>query len=206
MLVATLAVVLAFAAPALGQVSGNNGNGNMIVCVNEAAQFAQAAANAQADAEATLLNLIDQLNLCGVFVSDDDTTINDEDTTINDEDTTINDEDTTINDEDTTINDEDTTINDEDTTINDEDITQEADQEAESGNLDTAADVGNWGDNTALCAPIMQSGNTGNGQGEQQLGQSGATADDIEPGSNTSELNPELSEECAPAVNQSMAS
>jgi hypothetical protein len=185
MLVATLAVVLAFAAPALGQVSGNNGNGNMIVCVNEAAQFAQAAANAQADAEATLLNLIDQLNLCGVFVSDDDTT---------------------INDEDTTINDEDTTINDEDTTINDEDITQEADQDAESGNLDTAADVGNWGDNTALCAPIMQSGNTGNGQGEQQLGQSGATADDIEPGSNTSELSPELSEECAPAVNQSVAS
>jgi Tfp pilus assembly protein FimT len=189
MLVATLAVVLAFAAPALGQVSGNNGNGNMIVCVNEAAQFAQAAANAQADAEATLLNLIDQLNLCGVFVSDDDTTINDEDTT--------------INDEDTTINDEDTTINDEDTTINDEDITQEADQGAESGNLDTAADVGNWGDNTALCAPIMQSGNTGNGQGEQQLGQSGATADDIDLGSNLSELSPELSEECAPAVDQS---
>ena len=191
LLVTTLAVVLAVAAPALGQVSGNNINDNTIVCVNEAAQSAQAAVNAQADAEATLLNLIDQLNLCGVFVSDDDTTINNEDTTIHDEDTTINDKDT---------------IHDEDTTIHDEDITQGADQKAESGNIDTAAEVGNWGDNAALCTPIQQSDNTGNGQGEQQLGQSGATADDIEPSSNTSELSPELSEECAPAVNQSMAS
>jgi hypothetical protein len=171
LLAATLAAVLAVAAPALGQVSGDIGNDNNIVCANIAAQNAQAAAKAKEDAEATLLNLLDQLNQCGVFVSDDDTT-----------------------------------INNEDTTINDEDVTQESDQEAESGNIDTAADAGNWGDNAALCAPIMQSGNTGNDQGGQQLGQSDATTDDVEPSDNTSELSPELSEECAPVVDQSMAS
>ena len=170
LLAATLAAVLAVAAPAMGQVSGDIGNDNTIVCANIAAQNAHAAAEAKEDAEATLLNLLDQLNQCGVFVSDDDTT-----------------------------------INDEDTTINDEDITQESDQESESGNIDTTADVGNWGDNAALCAPIMQSGNTGNDQSGQQLGQSGALADDIGPGGYTSELSPELSEECAPVVDQSIA-
>jgi TolA-binding protein len=169
LLAAMLAMVLAFAASAVGQVSG--GNGNTIVCANIAAQNAQAAVDAQEDAEATLANLLDQLNLCGVFVSDDHTT-----------------------------------VNDQDTTINDEHNTQESAQEAESGNIDTAAGANNWGDNAALCAPIMQSSNAGNNQTGQQFIPFDATADSIEPSGNTSGLSSELAGECAPAVDQSAAS
>jgi type II secretory pathway pseudopilin PulG len=172
LIAAVLSVLLAVAAPALGQASGEgNGNNNLIMCVNEAAQHADAAVSAEDDAETTLTNLLGQLNQCGVFVSDDDTTNNNEYTTINNEDTN-----------------------------------QESDQEADSGNIDTAADINNWGDNAALCAPIIQSGNTGNDQGGQQLGPSDATVGDPEPSGDASELSSELFVECAPAVDQSAAS
>ena len=176
LLAAMLAIGLVVAAPALGQVSG--GNNNIIICANRAAQDAQAHLNNSEDAQATLVNLLDQLNRCGVF----------------------------INDNDTTISNEDTTINNERTTINNEDVTQESDQTAESGNIDATADVGNWGDNAALCVPIMQSNNTGNDQAGQQIAQSNAMADNIEPSGNASELSSELAEECATAPNQATAS
>jgi hypothetical protein len=76
-----LPIMLVVAVPALAQVSG--GNDNIIICANIAAQDAQAAVDAQDDAQATLLNLLNQLNRCGVFVSDAHTTVN-HDTTVND--------------------------------------------------------------------------------------------------------------------------
>ena len=169
LLVAMLTLVLAFATSAVGQVYG--GNDNIIVCTNTAAQNAQAAVESQEDAEATLANLLDQLNRCGVFISDDDTI-----------------------------------VNDQDSVINDEHYTQKSDQEGESGSIDTAAGVNNWGDNAALCVPIMQSGYTGNDQTGQQFTQSDATVDGIELSGNTSGLSSELSGECAPTIGQSAAS
>jgi TolA-binding protein len=168
LLVAMLTLMLAFATSAVGQVYG--GNDNIIVCTNTAAQNAQAAVESQEDAEATLANLLDQLNRCGVFIDDDDTI-----------------------------------VNDQDSAISDEHYTQESDQEGESGSIDTAAGVNNWGDNAALCVPIMQSGYTGNDQTGQQFTQSDATVDGIEPSGNTSGLSSELSGECAPTIGQSAA-
>jgi hypothetical protein len=143
----------------------------LVMCVNEAAQHAEAAVDAEKDAETTLTNLLGQLNHCGVFVSDDDTTTNNEYITNNDEDTH-----------------------------------QESDQDAGSGNIDTAANISNWGDNAALCVPVVQSGNTGNDQAGQQLGLTDATVDGTDPSGDASELSSELSEQCAPAIDQSAAS
>ena len=181
-----LALVLVFAVSALGQVSGDiGGNGNIIVCANVAAQNAQGEVDAGRDAETTLTNLLAQLARCGVY------------------DITLNDQHTTFNGDPTII--QDPAIS-EDTTIDDQDTAQGSDQETESGSIDTAADVNNWGDNAALCAPIMQSSYTGNDQTGQQFALSDTTTDSIEPSGNMSGLSSELSGECAPAVDQSTGS
>lgn len=47
----------------------------------------------------------------------------------------------------------------------------EPEQEAESGDFESGADVANSGDMSALCTPINQGGNTGNNQLEFPLNQ-----------------------------------
>ncbi len=53
----------------------------------------------------------------------------------------------------------------------DQSQSQEPEQEAESGDFETGADVANSGDMAALCTPINQGGNTGNNLLEFPLNQ-----------------------------------
>jgi hypothetical protein len=83
-------------------------------------------------------------------------------------------------------------------------IGQEAEQEAESGEVDQSFEVAGSGDNSNQCAGIQGVANTGNAQNQLDLIQYGSEADDFEfeeVGSNV-DVSPANTTECTGAVNQ----
>ena len=83
-------------------------------------------------------------------------------------------------------------------------INQEAEQEADSGDVSQSFNVSNTGDNSNQCAGIQGVANTGNAQNQTSLIQYGSEADDFEfdeVGSNI-EVSPENSTSCDQQVNQ----
>jgi hypothetical protein len=185
--VAMLAMVLALAIPAMGQVD-DSGNNNEINCA--AAQELDAVlinaidiAIAAGDDVEDIQFLIDQINevqgiieqQCGVFLSDDDT----------------------INEGDRTVNNEGDT-----TTITSD---QEFEQDFDSGDLEQPTDINVTGDNSAVCTPVQPTGNTGNGGSEQGLQPLGSASDDTDLAGNASDLAPEMTTDCAPSVSQDAA-
>jgi hypothetical protein len=83
-------------------------------------------------------------------------------------------------------------------------ISQEADQDADSGDVDQSFEVSQTGDNSNQCVGIQGVANTGNAQNQTSLIQYGSDADDFEfdeVGSNI-EVSPENSTSCDQQVNQ----
>jgi hypothetical protein len=83
-------------------------------------------------------------------------------------------------------------------------IGQEAEQEADSGEVDQDFSATNEGDNSSQCANIQGVANTGNAQNQIDLIQYGSDAGDFEfdeVGSNI-DVSPSNSTECDQQVNQ----
>ncbi len=83
-------------------------------------------------------------------------------------------------------------------------IGQEAEQEAESGDVDQSFEVSSSGDNSNQCAGIQGVANTGNAQNQLDLIQYGSEADDFEfdeVGSSL-DVSPANTTDCTQEVNQ----
>ncbi|MCA1718192.1 MAG: hypothetical protein LC781_15675 [Actinobacteria bacterium] len=83
-------------------------------------------------------------------------------------------------------------------------IGQEAEQEAESGDVNQSFDVSSTGDNSNQCAGIQGVANTGNAQNQLDLIQYGSEADDFEfeEVGSTITVSPASTTTCDQQVNQ----
>lgn len=79
---------------------------------------------------------------------------------------------------------------------------QEFEQGFESGELEQPAEVTVTGDNNAVCAPIQQSGGTGNVGSEQGLQPLAWSSEDADLAGSESGIAPEQTADCAPVVGQ----
>jgi len=80
--------------------------------------------------------------------------------------------------------------------------TQEFEQDLKSGDLEETAESSIVGDNNAVCMPTQQVGDTGNTGDELGLLPFESGFDGIDLAGNTSQVAPEQTMNCAPAVNQ----
>jgi hypothetical protein len=98
-----------------------------------------------------------------------------------------------------------TRINDQDTDTNTVTPSLEFEQDAESGDFDTASELSVTGDNNQLCTPMQQSGNTGNSLNQEGAQPTQGGFDDFEAGDSTLEAAADMPTECAPTFGQSAA-
>jgi len=86
-------------------------------------------------------------------------------------------------------------------------VSQEAEQEAESGDVNQSFTVTNSGDNSNQSAAVQGTANTGNAQSQTSVVQSGSEAGDIEidEGGSSIEVSPELESQSQQAVEQAAA-
>ena len=84
-------------------------------------------------------------------------------------------------------------------------VVQGIGQEAESGDVELENAVANEGDNSNVCAPTLQSANTGNLQNAQGFAQYGSETGDIEFEGSAFVVAPALESECVQSVEQSAA-
>ncbi len=81
----------------------------------------------------------------------------------------------------------------------------EAENEAESGDLETEFSVANEGDYAFQCVPALQFGNTGNFNNSPGFLQYSGESDDFEPGGIEFSFEPEQAVDCSSTVQQSAA-
>ncbi|CAA9343569.1 MAG: hypothetical protein AVDCRST_MAG93-6774 [uncultured Chloroflexia bacterium] len=81
----------------------------------------------------------------------------------------------------------------------------EFEQDAESGDFDTASELSVTGDNNQLCTPMQQSGNTGNSLNQEGAQPTQGGFDDFEAGDSTLETAAHMPTECALTFGQSAA-
>ena len=85
-------------------------------------------------------------------------------------------------------------------------VSQEAEQEAESGDVNQSFSVTNSGDNSNQSAAVQGTANTGNAQSQTSVVQSGSEAENIEvEGGSSIEVSPELDSQSQQAVDQAAA-
>jgi hypothetical protein len=85
-------------------------------------------------------------------------------------------------------------------------VSQEAEQEAESGEVNQSFTVTSTGDNSNQSAAVQGTANTGNAQSQTSVVQSGSEAGDIElEGGSSIEVSPELDTQSQQAVEQAAA-
>ena len=85
-------------------------------------------------------------------------------------------------------------------------VSQEAEQEAESGDVNQSFTVTSSGDNSNQSAAAQGAANTGNSQSQTSVVQSGSEAEDIElEGGSSIEVSPELDTQSQQAVEQAAA-
>src|SRR5215211_6494065 len=79
----------------------------------------------------------------------------------------------------------------------DGDPKQEAEQDADSGDVDQSVDVVNTGDNVNLCLGVLQTANTGNAHNAQGVVQDDSEADEVElEGGSSLTITPQLIVDC----------
>ena len=80
---------------------------------------------------------------------------------------------------------------------------QEAEQDADSGDVDQSVDVVNTGDNVNLCLGVLQAANTGNAQNAQGVVQDDSEADEGElEGGSSLTITPQLIVDCRQIIYQ----
>jgi len=85
----------------------------------------------------------------------------------------------------------------------DGDPKQEAEQDADSGDVDQSVDVVNTGDNVNLCLGVLQAANTGNAQNAQGVVQDDSEADEVElEGGSSLTITPQLIVDCRQIIYQ----
>ena len=85
----------------------------------------------------------------------------------------------------------------------DGDPKQEAEQDADSGDVDQSVDVVNTGDNVNLCLGVLQTANTGNAQNAQGVVQDDSEADEVElEGGSSLTITPQLIVDCRQIIYQ----
>jgi hypothetical protein len=85
----------------------------------------------------------------------------------------------------------------------DGDPKQEAEQDADSGDVDQSVDVVNTGDNVNLCLGVLQAANTGNAQNAQGAVQDDSEADEVElEGGSSLTITPQLIVDCRQIIYQ----
>ena len=85
----------------------------------------------------------------------------------------------------------------------DGDPKQEAEQDADSGDVDQSVDVVNTGDNVNLCLGVLQAANTGNAQNAQGVVQDDSEADEVElEGGSSVTITPQLIVDCRQIIYQ----
>ncbi len=80
---------------------------------------------------------------------------------------------------------------------------QSFDQEATSGDVDLSYTLNNSGDNSNICAPALQFGNTGNLQNAQGIVQVDSESDDITLEGSSFTFEPSLEATCDQSIDQS---
>jgi hypothetical protein len=85
----------------------------------------------------------------------------------------------------------------------DGDPKQEAEQDADSGDVDQSVDVVNTGDNVNLCLGVLQAANTGNAHNAQGVVQDDSEADEVElEGGSNLTITPQLIVDCRQIIYQ----
>jgi hypothetical protein len=85
----------------------------------------------------------------------------------------------------------------------DGDPKQEAEQDADSGDVDQSVDVVNTGDNVNLCLGVLQTANTGNAHNAQGVVQDDSEADEVElEGGSNLTITPQLIVDCRQIIYQ----
>ena len=85
----------------------------------------------------------------------------------------------------------------------DGDPKQEAEQDADSGDVDQSVDVVNTGDNVNLCLGVLQAANTGNAQNAQGVVQDDSEGDEVElEGGSSLTITPQLIVDCRQIIYQ----
>ena len=85
----------------------------------------------------------------------------------------------------------------------DGDPKQEAEQDADSGDVDQSVDLVNTGDNVNLCLGVLQAANTGNAQNAQGVVQDDSEADEVElEGGSSLTITPQLIVDCRQIIYQ----
>src|SRR5829696_4752489 len=85
----------------------------------------------------------------------------------------------------------------------DGDPEQEAEQDADGGDVDQSVDVINTGDNVNQCLGVLQAANTGNSQNAQGVVQDGSEADEVElEGGSSITITPQLIVDCRQIIYQ----
>ena len=84
----------------------------------------------------------------------------------------------------------------------DGDPKQEAEQDADSGDVDQSVDVVNTGDNVNLCLGVLQAANTGNAQNAQGVVQDDSKADEVELEGGSLTITPQLIVDCRQIIYQ----
>jgi hypothetical protein len=84
-------------------------------------------------------------------------------------------------------------------------VGQGFEEESESGDVGLGFETSNTGNNSSVCAPALQFGNTGNLQNEQGVVQYASTADDIGFGGASMGFGASNETACEQAVQQSSA-
>ena len=85
----------------------------------------------------------------------------------------------------------------------DGDPKQEAEQDADSGDVDQSVDVVNTGDNVNLCLGVLQAANTGNAHNAQGVVQDDSEADEVElEGGSSLTITPQLIVDCRQIIYQ----
>jgi hypothetical protein len=84
----------------------------------------------------------------------------------------------------------------------DGDPEQEAEQDADGGDVDQPVDVVNTGDNVNLCLGVLQAANTGNSQNAQGVVQDGSEADEVELEGGSITITPQLIVDCRQIIYQ----
>jgi hypothetical protein len=85
----------------------------------------------------------------------------------------------------------------------DGDPKQEAEQDADSGDVDQSVDVVNTGDNVNLCLGVLQAANTGNAHNAQGVVQDDSEADEVElEGGSSLTITPQLIVNCRQIIYQ----
>src|SRR5215217_7912675 len=79
---------------------------------------------------------------------------------------------------------------------------QEAEQDADSGDVDQSVDVVNTGDNVNLCLGVLQAANTGNAQNAQGVVQDDSKADEVELEGGSLTITPQLIVDCRQIIYQ----